>query len=176
MRFWGWMIAYVCAVWADLTASSLFPSGVAAPNVFLMLAITAGLLRGPHTGAATGAVLGLTADLISGRLIGLGGLTAAAIGAVAGLIARRVYRENLVVVAAVALLLSGLWSVLYAGGAWLMGIPFHAGRAFVVIGLPVGMYSSIVVPVLYALGFRRLGQYDSAAGGPRVRAGGDWDG
>ncbi len=176
MRFWGWLIAYVAAVWLDLAALSLFPAGSPAPSVFLVLTITAGLLRGPFAGMATGVVLGLTADLISGRLIGLGALTAAIVGALAGLVARRVFRENLTIVAAVSLLLSGLWSIAYSGGAWLFGVPFHPGRAFVAIGLPVGIYNSVLVPVLYALGFRRFGQLDPAAGGERLRVGGEWDG
>lgn len=176
MRLWGWVIAYIGAVWLDLTASSLFPAGAPAPNLFLIIAMTAGLLRGPLAGAATGAVLGLTADLVSGRLVGLGALTAAIIGAIAGLIARRVFRENLVIVAAVALLLSGLWSILYACGAWLFGAQFHPGRAFVAIGLPVGIYSSLIVPALYALGFRRFGQFEQPVASVRPRPGGDWDG
>jgi rod shape-determining protein MreD len=175
VRLWGWPIVYAAAVWLDLTASSLFPAGSPAPNVFLILTISAGLLRGPLAGIAVGGVLGLTGDLISGRLVGLGALTLAVMGVISGLVARRVFRENLVIVAAVSLLLSGLWSILYSGGAWLFGIPFHPGRAFVVIGIPVGIYSAVLTPALYALGFRRFGQYDPVAG-ERVRTGGEWDG
>jgi rod shape-determining protein MreD len=178
VRSWGWVLAYIVAVWLDLTASSLFPAGSPAPNVFLIVTIAAGLLRGPLAGVATGVTLGLTADLISGRLVGLGALTVAIVGAVAGLIARRVFRENLLIVAAVALLLSGLWSLLYACGAWLYGTPFHPGRAFMAIGLPIGIYNSILVPALYSAGFRRFGQIESTAVvSVRPRPGGaEWDG
>lgn len=154
MRFWGPVVGYAGVIWLQLFATSMCPPGRAAPDVFLIAAITMGLLRGHGAGLATGLLLGLTGDLIGGRLVGLGGLTLAFSGMLAGLISRRVFRDSLVLVGLVALVLSVLSVEVYAVSAWVLGVKFDVIRAVHTIGLPVGMYSAIAVPPLYALGQR----------------------
>jgi cell shape-determining protein MreD len=72
---WGWLLAYLGAVWLQLTASSLFPAQSPVPDVLLACSLVVGFLRGPSAGALGGTALGLTMDLIVGRLIGLSALT-----------------------------------------------------------------------------------------------------
>jgi hypothetical protein len=73
---------------------------------------------------------------------------------VAGLIGRRVFRENLLVLGAVALLLSTASTVGYALLAMVLGMRLDVPRVFVARGLPVGLYSSVLVPLGYTLGYR----------------------
>jgi len=173
VRSWGWALAYVAAVWLQLTASSLFPPGRAAPDVFLVAVIAVGLMRGLGSGLAAGLLLGLTGDLIGGRLVGLGALTLAATGILAGLISRRVFRDNLLLVSAVALLLSVTDVGVYAVLGRALGARFDVLRALAAIGLPVGLYSAIAVPPVYALGFRRLNRRETGIPERQPLSGGD---
>lgn len=153
---WAWALFYVGALWLQLTVSSLFAAGAAAPDLLLVFTLALGFLRGPGTAASWGAVLGLSADVIAGRLIGLGGLSLAAAGLAAGLVAGRVFRENLIVLAATSFVLGLATAVVYGLGAKILGIGFNMWRAMIAVGLPAGVYGAILVPVVCRLGYRRL--------------------
>lgn len=157
MPAWVMPLLYLAALWLHLAVSSLFPAQSAAPDILLVATLAAGLLRGPQAGAIAGLAFGLGGDLITGRLIGLGALSLAMSGATAGVISRRVFRENLLVLALVSLLLSNLATVGYGVGAAAFGIRFSLARAIVAVGLPTGIYSAVLVPVLYTLTYRKLG-------------------
>jgi rod shape-determining protein MreD len=157
MSWWGWGIVYAAAVGLQLTLSSFFGLYQPAPDVFLAVTVTVALLKGPVFGAGWGLLLGLSGDLISGRLIGLGALSLAIPGIIAGLLARRVFRENLLVLSAMAMLLGYISSLIYALGASVMGVRFDISRALLVIGVPVGLYGAVLVPLFYALAHKRLG-------------------
>jgi len=170
---WGWGIAYTCTVFLQLAVSSLFPPGQAAPDFFLVAAVALGLLRGAGPGLAAGLLLGLTGDLIGGRLVGLGALTLAFGGGLAGLITRRVFRDNLVVVSAIALVLALFTVAGYAVFGWALGVRFNTWRAIVAIGVPVGLYSSVFVPLVYATGFHALNKPEQGLPDRRPLSGGD---
>ncbi len=160
MQVWLLPLLYLGTLWLHLTVASLFPAGSAAPDILLVAALAAGLIRGPLGGALAGLFFGLGGDLITGRLIGLGAISLAMAGATAGIISRRVFRENLLVLSLVALLLSNFQTFAYGLGARAFGVPFGLARALLAVGLPVGAYSAVLVPVVYALTYRRLGTGD----------------
>jgi len=163
--WWAWLALYASLVWLQTSLSAFFGLFRAAPDIFLAVTITLGLLHGPVTGAATGLLLGLSGDLVSGRLIGLGALALAIPGIIAGLIARRVYRENLAVLAGLAAALATLSSAAYVAGASLLGIRLGFVRGMLVIGLPVALYTAVLVPVFYLVSQRRLGPGARGPGG-----------
>ncbi len=156
MPWWGWALMYAATVWGQLALSAFFGPSQTAPDLLLAAAVTVGLLRGPLPGAACGLALGLSGDLLVGRLIGLGAIAIGIPGIIAGLVARRMFRENLVVLSAIAVVLGSLSSVVYALGAALMGVKFDLVRAILVVGLPVGIYNGVLVPVLFAVTHKRL--------------------
>lgn len=157
MRRLVWVLAYVAVLWTHLAVASLFPAQSAAPDVLLVGALLVGLLRGPLPGASAGIVLGMSGDIIAGRLMGLGGLTLALAGLIAGLASRRVFRENLLIIGVTSLVLSIGATLAYGIGARALGVGFGLVRAVWAVGLPVGLYSAFLVPVLYAISFRRFG-------------------
>lgn len=165
MPWWAWLVLYATLVWLQTSLSAFFGLFRAAPDIFLAATITMGLLRGPVAGAATGLLLGLSGDLVSGRLIGLGAVALAVPGIIAGLIARRVYRENLIVLAGLAAALAALSSAAYVAGASLLGVRLGFVRGMLVIGLPVALYTAVLVPVLYLVSQRKLGPGAGNPGG-----------
>lgn len=157
MRRWVWLPFYFGILWAHVALASLFSLRSAAPDLLLAGALLLGLLRGPVSGALAGLILGLSGDILAGRLVGLSSLSLALAGSAAGFVARRVFRENLAIVAATAFILSMVAALAYGLGAKALGVPFRLGPAMLAVGLPVALYSSALVPVIYAVTFRRLG-------------------
>jgi len=156
VSWWALLALYCGAMFGQLTLSAVFGYQQTAPDLLLAVAITAGLLRGPLPGALWGGALGFGADIIAGRLIGLTAVALALTAAIAGLLARRVFRENLLVLSAIALLLGTASSAFYGAGAWMLGVRFDVIRSLTVVGVPVGLYSALLVPILYALAYKRL--------------------
>jgi cell shape-determining protein MreD len=123
-------------------------------------------------GVAAGLLLGLTGDLVVGRLVGLGALTLAMAGGLAGAITRRVFRDNLVVVGAIAAVLGMLTVTAYAALGWALGVRFNTWGAIVAIGAPVGLYCAVLVPLVYAIGFRSLNRPEQGLPDRRPLSGG----
>jgi rod shape-determining protein MreD len=146
----------VGALWMQMMVSAALGHGRTPPDLLFVLAVVAGLVRGPLAGAGWGLALGLASDLVAGRLIGLGALSLAAPALVAGLLARRVYRENLLVLGAMAVGLALLSTLVYALGAGAMGLRFDLARSIAVVGTPRAASSAVLVPAAYALAYRRL--------------------
>ena len=157
MRRWLWVAACLGVLAAHTAISSLFPVHSAAPDLLLVGTLVIGMLRGPVPGAASGLALGFAGDILAGRLIGLGALTIALSGAAAGLIARRVFRENLIAIAVTSFALGLAVTGAYGIGARWLGLSFSVGGALWAIGVPVGLYSALLVPLFYALAYQRLG-------------------
>lgn len=67
------------------------------PDLLLVLCLMAGLTHGPRAGALTGFWIGLAQDLLAGRFLGLFILSKAALGALGGFAAQRIYRDRVIV-------------------------------------------------------------------------------
>lgn len=68
------------------------------PNLPLVFIVSIALLTGHVEGAVVGFFMGLTWDMLSGGLLGFHALLGIYLGLVVGLLNRRLYRENLMVV------------------------------------------------------------------------------
>ncbi|MEG2670006.1 MAG: rod shape-determining protein MreD, partial [Oscillospiraceae bacterium] len=69
------------------------------PNLFLIVAVIFGFLRGKNEGAIGGFVLGLVFDLLVGRFIGLNAILYMYIGFCTGLLGEYYFRQSGVLVA-----------------------------------------------------------------------------
>lgn len=159
---WPWLIVFVAVSWLQLAAQAAFPARAIAPDINLAATVVVGFLRGPSSGMAAGLALGLTSDVLTGRMVGLSALVLVAVGLAAGLVTRRVFRENLPVLALTAFLLGLLHTLLYWAGARAFGLGFPLLRSIWVIGLPVGLHTALLGGLGYAVTYRRFGL---AAGG-----------
>lgn len=135
------------------------------PDLILVLATAWALLRGPGEGAIAGAIGGLIGDLLTGRLIGLGVVTKTAVGALAGAVGERAYREQLAVAAGVAAVATLVDQTAYLAGVRAFGlhVPFWSGlwKAAPLLAFVNGVAMFIVYPLATAA-FRR---FQGAGGG-----------
>jgi rod shape-determining protein MreD len=68
------------------------------PNVMIVFVICAAFLRGSIEGAAVGFFMGLVQDMLFGTILGFYALLGMYLGLVVGVINRRLYRDNLLVI------------------------------------------------------------------------------
>lgn len=69
------------------------------PNIMIIFILCIALLRGQTEGAVIGFITGLTQDIVTGKMIGFYALLGLYLGLVTGIVNRRIYRENYLVVA-----------------------------------------------------------------------------
>ena len=101
---------------------SVFPLRGVTPDLVLIAAISVGVLRGYLSGAAFGFAGGMLADILTGRLIGLGALILAAVGAAAGALGQRIESERISVVLLFNVAGAALYLSFYGAGAWAFGV------------------------------------------------------
>lgn len=101
---------------------SLFPLKGVVPDLVLVGVISVGLLRGPASGMSFGLAGGLLADILTGRLIGLGALIVGTIGLAAGALGTRLYGERLIITVLFTVVGSFIHLALYGAGAWAFGV------------------------------------------------------
>ncbi len=130
------------------------------PNLLLVLAVCAGLLTGSSEGAVIGFFAGLAHDLATGTVFGLYALLSAAAGYLTGMINRRLYRDNIIVLIAAVFAASVVfesavfllfgWGELLTGS--LMGEAAKIGFAVTRIILPEAAYNCLAsVPLYYII-------------------------
>lgn len=121
------------------------------PDLLLVLCLTAGLLRGPRAGAVTGFWIGLAQDLLAGRFLGLFALSKAALGALGGFAAQRIYRDRVVVPALTGLAGTVLQRLVMTGALALGGVPAVASSwqaSFWLEALANGLFGVLVLGLL----------------------------
>lgn len=124
------------------------------PNLPVVFTISAALLRGNPEGALIGLVAGIALDMSIGKLIGLNGLICLYLGILAGLLNKKIYRENLLIVLVLAFGLSVIYEFItyfiynFTEGNfnWLFAIKN--------IILPVSAYNSIASLFMHLLSIR----------------------
>jgi rod shape-determining protein MreD len=126
--------------------------GGAHPDLFLLLAISAGLVAGPQRGAVIGFTLGLVADVFVQTPYGLSSLcyvlVAFAVGLAAGTVAAR---PTLGFQAATALLGGVGGTLLFAGLGSLIGQPSVPRHQLVVITVVVAAGCVLLANLAYRL-------------------------
>lgn len=155
MRWMGRVLLLTGVLWLHITMSAAAGAGGSGPDLLLVLAILAGLLQGPLAGAGYGFAAGLAGDILTGRLVGLGALSLAGSGLAAGVAARRVFRDNLAVLGAVAFVLALLSTAAHGLAAQALGVPVSVLRLVWGQGIARALYSAVLVPLAYAAARRR---------------------
>lgn len=130
---------------------ALFPLRGVTPDLVLMAAISVGLLRGHLSGATFGFVGGLIADILTGRLIGLGGLILSVIGVTAGALGQRIFSERKVVTLLFHMAGSVLHLALYGAGAWAFGVQMPILEGITVMAPWLMAYNGILALFLHPL-------------------------
>jgi rod shape-determining protein MreD len=103
----GAVVTYLLAVFQATVGARLAIAGVA-PDLLFVWAVCLGLLSGPRAGALAGFGAGLLEGALQQALLGALALGKAVSGCGAGLLATRMFRENCLVPAFAALLLTPL--------------------------------------------------------------------
>lgn len=119
----------------------------AAADLFLILAVTAGMACGPDRGAIVGFFAGLTLDLLSQTPLGLSALTYGAMGYLSGRAEGLVLRANRFIPPLLAAGMCALGVVLYAVGAWVLGRARVIDGHLVVIVVVVSGFALILSPI-----------------------------
>ncbi|MDD5602964.1 MAG: rod shape-determining protein MreD [Eubacteriales bacterium] len=146
------------------------------PNLLLTFTICAAFYAGSREGAAVGALAGLAQDMATGIIFGFYAIIGAAAGFITGLINRRLYRDNMIVLVLVTFLVTLIYesvvSLLY-GRAGLHGSALAGGPAkywFVInrLILPEAAYNCAVATALYLPVLAREKNGKIKAGGKTV--------
>lgn len=154
----GWIIAGLAVLACTIQTSLLLPISLLGvrPDLILIVVCAIGLVLGSFTGAAAGFVSGLLVDVMTGRLVGLGALSKGAAGYAAGWMGQRLFRENALVPAGIALAVSVGEGVLYIMGTHAFGVPIPLISGVIHIVLPEAWYNALAAVVLFPVLFRVL--------------------
>jgi rod shape-determining protein MreD len=122
------------------------------PDAMLLLAIAAGLARGPETGAVVGFCAGLIADLFVQTPLGLSALSFSLVGFSVGTVQRSMIRTSWWISPITALLASAGGVVLYALAGAVVGqtqmVTPHLGAVVAVVAVANAFLSLVEVPLV----------------------------
>ncbi len=139
-RAWGRLgVIAVAAVLVQVGVLSQIVIGGAHPDIFLLLAISAGLVAGPQRGAMIGFTLGLVADVLVQTPYGLSSLCYVLVAFAVGLADGTMTTRPTLGFQSVAALLGGAGgALLFAGLGTLIGQPSVPRHQLVVVAAVVG--------------------------------------
>lgn len=120
-------------------------------DLITAMAAAFGLIAGPLAGGIAGLIGGLLADMVGGRLVGLGMLTHAAIGLLSGFLGGRLFSENLLVPFGVGAVLTCLEQALYLLGAKAFGVAIPFGKSLARFVLPSLWYNGVLTALCFLL-------------------------
>ena len=119
------------------------------PNLLLVLIILTALLRGSSVGMIFGVVAGFFQDVFSGKVLGIYMLLGLYVGLLAGIINKRLYKENVFV----AVSFTFLFTVIYEACIFIFSIFILKGGdltlAFREIIIPEAIWNSIFALILF---------------------------
>jgi rod shape-determining protein MreD len=124
------------------------------------VAVSFGLLHGPEVGLGTGLAGGLLMDLLNSRFIGLCALTRGGMGVAAGLLGKRVFKENLLVTGTVGFVAAFGSELLGAVVIRASGVALDVA-AFLGTALAVGLLNFVATPLLFYILWRDKVRVDS---------------
>lgn len=87
------------------------------PNLLIVFVVSAALLKGNKEGAVVGFFAGLSQDIASGKVIGFYTLLGMYLGLFIGLLNKRIYRENFLVI----VFFTFISTFFYEGAVYLLG-------------------------------------------------------
>lgn len=77
-----------------IQGSVVFPYKPFLPDLTLIVLVVSAIFNGPSSGALYGLLLGIGQDIVFGRPVGISSFTFFAIGYVAGILERKVFKDN----------------------------------------------------------------------------------
>ncbi len=119
------------------------------PDLVLLTTLACGLLYGPATAARVGLAGGLLQDMLLGKYVGVFALTRMTVGYLAGVAERRLYRENVLILIAVAGLASALTDLMFIGLLRGFGYPVSPVSDARAVVLPAALYNGLLAPFVY---------------------------
>jgi rod shape-determining protein MreD len=121
------------------------------PNLLIVFIISVALLRGNVEGSIIGFFIGLSQDLISGKLLGFYTILGLYLGLIIGSVNKRLYRENFMVIIFFTFISSIAYEmVVYFLSTFLKGgLDFY--YPFKNIVLPEALYNSVISIFIYVL-------------------------
>lgn len=144
MRLPIYLLAVSGGTLAQGTLVPVLTVGGVVPDLPILLVVWLALRRGPEVGCATGFALGLVQDAVAGGPFGLGALTKAVIGFVAGEVPRICLTWNPVVPVTLVLLASLADGVLRFVVLQLFQYPASFGELFGRVILPRAVYTALL--------------------------------
>lgn len=133
------------------------------PDLILVFIATVGMVSGPLAAGSVGLVTGFCIDAITGRFVGLGAISKAVAGVVAGALGQRVFKENALVKIASIFLTAVVDGVVYFLGAQAFGFRFDLQQSLFKVLLPGAWYTAAAALLLYPLFTRVWGLAGSQA-------------
>ena len=119
------------------------------PNLLIVFVISVALLRGNIEGAVIGFFVGLSQDLISGKVLGFYTVLGMYLGLIIGSVNKRLYRENFLVV----LFFTFISSIVYEMMVYFLSTFTHGSIGiyypFKNIVLPEALYNSFISIFVY---------------------------
>jgi len=168
---WGFALCAALLAFAIQT-SLLAPLSVGGirPDLVLVVVVAFALHYGPLEGLLLGLAVGFAVDVYGGRLIGMGGLSKLVSGAVAGVMGEKVFREHVLVPAAIAGAASFTGNLVYLAlvRAFGIGWPILHGVQHVIF--PSAAYDALACLILYPLLARVYRMSDRLDEGRRMRS------
>lgn len=134
-----------CTLFARLSLGSI------KPNLLLIIAASAGFLRGPKEGMLTGFLSGILIDIQFGDLLGFYALFYLSIGYVNGLLGETYYEENIKLPVAFIAASEFCYGVLIYLLMFMMRSEFDFPYYFSHIIIPELIYTILVALILYPL-------------------------
>lgn len=124
------------------------------PNLLIVFTIVTAILRNSAEGSAVGFFAGLCIDMQFGSILGFHALLGFYLGLAAGTISKRVYRENLMIVA----FFTFVYSIAYEAAVYLISNILNADIriifAFTNVILPEALYNCVVSILLFPLVYK----------------------
>jgi len=142
------LVTYALAVVQSSLGGRMALWGVS-PDLLLVWTVCLALLAGPEAGAVTGFASGALQGSLGQMLIGPLGVSKTLTGAAAGLLGKRLYRDNLLVPAVCALLLTPVNEAVFL----IISRFSHTHDAWRIIGVRAVYHMLLAVPI-YALAAR----------------------
>lgn len=158
MRLGGVLLALVGVLVVQTGVLSHLPLAGARPNLPFIVVAVIGLLRGSPVGLGIGLLMGFLSDLRGGVLVGMQTVLLGLVGLAGGWTATKVFRDNLLVPAAIIAILSAVYELLYiaVANAFGLGLPWDIGVLQVVV--PTTVYNSLLTIPVYWCCLRLLGR------------------
>ncbi len=142
---------------AQTTLVPLLPTGDARPDLFLVIVVAWGIVRGSGEATLWGLAGGLVLDLLSGvpfglQTIGLGGL-----GLLADVMETTFFRSNVLIPLIAVFLATFLFHVLEAAALQVFGYPIYWQNLITRVILPTAVLNTLLMPIVYGA-LRRIQQ------------------